>query len=693
MSRKRKPKPASPQAAESVRPAGAASQPLQLPSWLLAALILAVNAAIIGPYFGVEYTRQMGSIEATFIGLARYIAAHFPNFGWFPLWYAGIPFQDAYPPLLHFIVAACSSAADVSPAFAYHAVTAVIYALCPAALFWALRSLGAAPLPSFLGTLGYSLLSPSVWLVHAIRNDAGGFLGPRRMSTLVRYGEGPHALSLLLVPIALALLHSALTRRRPFLDVLAVLSLAAVALSNWLGSVALAFVVIAYMLSGLHRLGLHAWVKTACLGAAAYAVSSPWLPPSTIDTIRTNAPILVGHLRPGWPWVAGAFAGFALLLLLLSRLRAAPLLRFGVLSLYPPAAVTLLACWFGVSLLPQSERYHLELDMTFWFLAAILLARIPQLPAGRYAHPLLAAACILCCFPLIARQRAVTADEASPIAIETTAEYKISHWLGEHMPGRRVFAPGSISFWMTAFSDTFMLPGGFDNGIRNKTLWQANYGILTSAALPDALSLLKAFGCDAVVGGARESREWYHPYAHAGKFASLPELWREGPEVVYAVPRRRASLAHALLPTSLAAPLTDYRDVKPVARYVAALDDPALPDASFQWKNGDIASGAAVVTANLRPEHVVSIQITYTPGWTAVVNGRPRPVASDKIGQIVVEPACDGPCRIELSYTGGLEMTLARSACALSLAACALWLLLPALRRRQPHHLSKAISS
>lgn len=663
-------------------PAGPSSQPLQLPFWLLASLILAVNAAIIGPYFGVEYTRQMGSIEAAFIGLARYIAAHFPNFGWFPLWYAGIPFQDAYPPLLHLLVAACSSAANVSPAFAYHAVTAVIFALCPVALFWALCSLGATPLPSFLGALGYSLLSPSVWLVQAIRNDAGGFLGPRRMSTLVRYGEGPHALSLLLVPVALALLHSALTRRRRFLDVLAALSMAAVALANWLGTVALAFAVFAYLLSGLHGMGLRAWLKTACLGAAAYAACSPWLPPSTIDTIRTNAPILVGHLRPGWPWVAGAIAGFVFLFLLLSRLRAGPLLRFGVLALYPPAAVTLLACWFGVSLLPQSERCHLELDMTFWMLAAILIALVPPLPAGRSAHLLLAAAVLLCSAPVISRQRSVTADEASPIAIETTAEYKVSRWLGEHMPGRRVFAPGSISFWMTAFSDTPMLPGGFDNGIRNKTLWQASHGILASAALPDALSLLKAFGCDAVAGGDPASKEWYHPYSHPEKFASLPELWRDGPEVVYAIPRRRRSLAHALHASSLPAALTDSRDVKPLARYLAALDDPALPDASFQWKNGDISSGAAVVTADLRPEHVVSIQISYTPGWEAVINGRPLPVASDNIGQIVVEPACNGPCRIELIYTGGLEMTLARSASALSLAACALWLLLPALRRR-----------
>ena len=43
----------------------------------------------------------MGSIEAAYIGLARYIANHLGELSWFPLWYGGIPYADTYPPLLH----------------------------------------------------------------------------------------------------------------------------------------------------------------------------------------------------------------------------------------------------------------------------------------------------------------------------------------------------------------------------------------------------------------------------------------------------------------------------------------------------------------------------------------------------------------------------------------------------------------
>jgi hypothetical protein len=52
---------------------------------------------------------------------------------------------------------------------------------------------------------------------------------------------------------------------------------------------------------------------------------------------------------------------------------------------------------------------------------------------------------------------------------------------------------------------------------------------------------------------------------------------------------------------------------------------------------------------------VLSIQISYHPGWTASVNGRSVPVRSDGIGLIVVDPGCEGECRVDLAFTGGVE--------------------------------------
>src|SRR5215471_15651937 len=64
-----------------------------------AALLFALNAYITLPLFHTDYTRQMGSIEAAYIGLARYASQHWNDMGWFPLWYGGIPFLDGVAPL------------------------------------------------------------------------------------------------------------------------------------------------------------------------------------------------------------------------------------------------------------------------------------------------------------------------------------------------------------------------------------------------------------------------------------------------------------------------------------------------------------------------------------------------------------------------------------------------------------------
>ena len=119
-----------------------------------------MNAYITLPLLGIEYTTRMGSIEAAYIGLARYIRDRFPDLNWFSL-DGGIPFQDAYPPLLHFVVAGVAWLARISPGLAYHAVAAAIFALAPAALFWLAWRLGASRAAAFSAGLLYSVVSPA----------------------------------------------------------------------------------------------------------------------------------------------------------------------------------------------------------------------------------------------------------------------------------------------------------------------------------------------------------------------------------------------------------------------------------------------------------------------------------------------------------------------------------------------------
>jgi hypothetical protein len=650
--------------------------------------LFAINAWITIWLFRTAYTVQMGSIEAAYVGLARYIAGHFGQLNWFPLWYGGIPFPDTYPPLLHVIVAAVLSAAGISAGLAYHIVVATFYALGPVALYWAARRLGAGLAAAFTGSLLYSLLSPSCWLVREVRADTGGWFGPRRLVKLVPYGEGPHLTSLLFFAVALGALHLALEKRRPLYYLGAAVSLACVVLSNWIGAFALALAVGCYLLAGWDGArGLSwfpRWLRAAAIGCLAYALAMPWVTPSTIRTIRINAPKLVGWVStPSEQALAAAMlAGILVLAWTLRRWQVEPRVRFAAMFLWGMAVVTLGAYWLQIKMLPQPERYQLEMDLAFWLLvtlsakpvaAKLRSASFP--PIRKYAWIAVALACL----PIVLYQHRRARDIEKPVDIARTAEYRVSRWLGEHMPGQRVFAPGSIDFWMNAFSDTPMIVGGFDNGIRNQVLWDVIFQIYFGDKLENTVNWLKTFGCDAIVGGEPGTGEFFHPFAHPGKLHELRALWRDGPEAVYAVPRARPSLAHVLHASDLLREAPPAYDTKPLEPFLAALDDPSLPAADFRWRN----SSAATLSANLRTDHLLYVQVSFDEGWSARVEDEPRRIWADALGQMVVEPRCSGPCTVELVWDGGTEMRLARIVSPAALLAGLVWIVWGQLWRKR----------
>jgi hypothetical protein len=623
----------------------------------------------------------MGSIEAAYIGLARYIAKHLGDLGWFPLWYGGIPYPDTYPPLLHWMSALVIAAVGANPGLAYHFVTASIFALGPVTLFWMAWRLGARRAPAFAAALAYSLISPTCILVREVRFDADGWFAARRLHTLVVYGEGPHLLSLCLLPLAIGLLHVALTRRRPWHYVMAGLAIAAVPLSNWLGAMALAFSIAAYLLAGFHARWASAWLRTAGLGCYAYVVAMPWLSPATIAVIRANAPRVAKNFESTATqrlFLVVVAVGILLAAWTMVRCRVAPAARFAALLFCLFAATALGRYWFQLSLVPQPERYHLEMDLAFWVLAAFvswpLVQRIP-----RRAAPAALIAALLACLAIVLHQRRAASDWERSIDIRTTIEYRTARWLDANLPGERVFAPGTIGFWLNAFSDAPQLTGGFDNGILNPMLPHVIYQVYAGEQLPVAMDLLKAYGCDAVIGGGKESAEVYHPYAHPEKFLGAPELWRAGGDAVYPVPRRVRSLAHVMLPTDQVQLTPVAYNTAAIQPYLAALDNPAYPPADFRWSS----PSHAVIAAALTPQQVLSVQISWDPGWRASVAGRRVRAWGDKLGQMVVEPGCSGLCSIELNYDGGVEGQLAWALGRLALAGGAGWILVAILWRKR----------
>jgi hypothetical protein len=623
--------------------------------------------------------------------------------GWFPLWYGGVPYADSYPPLLHWVSGLVVTLAGVSPGLAYHFVTAMIYCLGPVTLFWMAWRLSGKRECALVAGMGYSLISPTLLLAASARVDADGFWGPRRLVTLVVWGEGPHQASMCLLALAIGLLHVALEKRKPWYWVAAALSIAAVPMSNWLGGMALAICVVAYLFAGLPAGSstVRTLLCTGALGIYAYAIAVPWLSPATIAVIRANAPRVADNFQADWTqrtFAIAVAAAFLLAAWAMARWDVPRYTRFAWLASLILASSTMGRLWFRLSLLPQPDRYALEMDMFLWvavvFAVWPLVRRIPgsqwDRPPGLsiraqlglvVRRPVFAIILILAIvsLPIVRHQRRSARWVARPIDIHKTIEYKTAKWLDAHMPGARVFAPGTIGFWLNAFSDAPQLTGGFDNGIRNPTIPAVIFHVYAGDKQQYMVNLLRAYGCDAMIGGGADSAEFYHPISHPEKLRGLTELWRDGGDAIYDIPRRSRSLAHVMRPEDLVRQPLSFQGFTALDPYLAALDNPLYPAAGFRWR----APSAATVNADLQPGQILSVQIAWDKGWNASVNGRPVATFSDELGQMVVEPKCAGPCTVELKYDGGTEGFYARAVNRLALAGGGLWILLGILWRKR----------
>jgi hypothetical protein len=186
---------------------------------------------------------------------------------------------------------------------------------------------------------------------------------------------------------------------------------------------------------------------------------------------------------------------------------------------------------------------------------------------------------------------------------------------------------------------------------------------------------LKAFGNLAVTVPGEKSREFYHPIVHPHKFDGvLPVLWHDEDDTIFGVPQRSHSLAHVVPKGAIATRVPIHGlDIDPVRAYVAALDDATLPLADLTWTS---PSHGTIQTA-MRPGQVLSVQVSYVPGWRAKVQGREIPVGKDAIGLMVIEPGCDGPCEVDLAFGPSAEAWICRALSALVSLALGLLVLVP----------------
>ncbi len=573
------------------------------------------QAMLAGPLVAGSFTRWRQSIEAAYIADARFIVERFPDLSWNPFWYLGFPFELFYTPLLPGLVAIVGAASgDIGAA--YRLVSAIGFALGPAALYALARSIGRSRGIALLASALFACAPSLSLILPGVREDVTAFIGspvPWRLVVLVEYGEGPHVLGLSLALLATAALARYLSTGRGFW--VATLLFLAVALTNLialLGAAVLAFGTVAT--SGAFARGLR-------VGAAVTLLALVWYSPGFV--------VAVGEFSSGGA-TGGAFLLFPLVLVVATlAARAGGAVAFWCVAF---GAVVAARDFFGVTLAPQPSRYAIELDAVAALALADLGARaLARLPRRELALVGAAAIVLVAALPgwLAARPRMAPDPEW-----RSWSEREVALWLRDHLrTGERAYLSGSHSFWLDVFADVPQVRGGVDFAATDPWWAHASYQI-NSGADPDlSVSWLRALAVRYVVVTGPESRDAYRDYVRPEMFdGRLPLAATVQGARIYAVDAVHAG--PTLVATGEPSPPRNASDAPAIRRYLAALDagvDGGVVDVA------PLGSGAWSGTVTTRSSATLLLRVAYDVGWHARLDEREIAPRRDDIGLLAVD--------------------------------------------------------
>lgn len=634
------------------------------------ALLLALNLWIVAREFKVDYTAYLESNEGSFIALARAIAAHPFDLLWWPQWDLGLPFQNTYIPGLHILVGLFSRITGHSPGLSFHQVCALFFALGPVAVYFMAWIMTRRPGTSWFAALAYSLVSPSAWLMPAVRHDMNSPWSLRRLQIFAYYGEGPHTACLFFVPLAILFLYVALTRRWLWARIAAGACLGLAVSMNAFAAVILGIAAVALVAVGLPK---SRWTDAGLVLAVAilaYLWISPLLPPSVAADIHRNS-------AREYPFTGVSALGLGNLVTLYVLLwRAtrdkldAPVRIFFLFTL-SAACIVLFAYYAGCNMVPQPLRYGTTMDLGLCLCAVFGGAALLRMAPKSWLRP---AVVVLLLAAIVQGRHQVRYGHGLIQRADITAStaYHLAKWSEEHLQGARVFVGGAQSFHFNAFTDTPQFHGGHDPMQPSVLTLHGAFTIASgmntgSRDIEICTTWMKALGTRAFSVPGPLGDPYYHEIPHPERFEGLfPVLWRESDTTLYAVPTRTTSLAHVAPAGALVRHFpVNGLDTGEMSRYVAALEDPAFPDAPFRWTSRH----SAAIQAKLQAGQAISIQERYMPGWTALANGRPLKIEPDGLGFMVLKPDCRD-CQITINYDGGVEWRATRAASLLVMLGC-----------------------
>lgn len=588
-----------------------------------------------------------------------------------------MPFEYTYMPLIPGLTALVSKLSACSIAEAFNRISGFVYCLGPVALYLYCWRTSARVFIGLCSAVAYSLLTPSMLFVPDGPFRLAGVLDARRLFLLTVWDETPHLMALGLFPLLLLGLTRSYETHRWLWYWATGAAMALMLLASAFGAVLIVVGCLCLLLtcekySRKYNAGI-----TILIALSAYIVVSPFVPPSLFLLIRSDAQ---SRLDSSWSLSSVTAIGILVsawvaLLPVVNRLSNWSF-RAILLFCVTFSAITLLAVYGGRRFLPQPERYKFEMDLgvaSAGAFAVYVLWR--RLPTNVRICTILVLASVGA--EQIRAIRKSAKQLLAPADITRTIEFRVAKWLERHFRDDRVMMGGSLGGgWLNTFTDIQQFSGSSfptaPNQVHQSALLTILWGLQSTPHDGEiAVTWLRAYGVSAVGVPGPDSPEYWKPFAGPKMFEGiLPAIWREQDTTVYAIPRKSSSLAHAIDTDAIVwSRPRDGFDIGRVREYVAALDLDSTT--SMRWEGYN----RAVIKANLRDHHAISVQVTYHPGWQARANGIQTLIVKDGLGLMVLRPPCKGVCEIELSYNGGLEMESLRALSPMALCALILFTL------------------
>ena len=640
---------------------------------------------VIRGWFGGEGPANLGSIEVSYVSMGRFLV----DYGWkswAPFWYFGFPFHLFYTPLLPVLEWLLKFQMGMPLWEAYRFVTGWSYILAPVSAFFLGWVLSRRWIGGLVAGVFYSI-GPTVfyWLEKEVLADrffspGGVFLDPRRFVILVRWGEGPHLLSLVFLPLAGAFFVQFLRRSRFFFLVAGAVSFGLASLSNALGFMGTLLLVasIAFVRHAQYPKERTQIVRSSlAFFLIGFGLMSFWYNLSFLTNFFAEGGTTQGMLLSlfPWGWLVGIF-GIGILYVVFGKI----LRNFGVavsliwfLTLFTVVYVYYASAPGGLSalrieLLPQALRYMTQVDLAFSVLLGAVVGGLLRKDGRRFIIAEIICMVFVMVLLLVSlsyvRPFIPLSFEASSkvVDLSTSHERVIADWLSSHVDvtkGERVFLPGNYGFFLNWFSDVWQLRGGLFQASTHFWPDHIHYQMANGEDSEIAMAWLKVSNAKYAVVTGPGSSELYREMKHLERFEGLRKAYTEDGDIIYEVPLVRPSTAKPVDAKAMSGIATPIKadDKEALLSYVDWVERSSGNELEFRMIDNDTYE----VKGNLDAGEVILVQMTADPGWRAYLRqtagqGKPERIRTgrDPLGFLMLYPDIPLGGEVEITLKHGL---------------------------------------